>query len=458
MDAIVDTRGTGIPVVVFNPLSWERTAPVTVDMVAPPAGEEYEARDANGQALPAQTILSDTAAHTVRLQILAKNVPPLGYRTLHLVAAAKPRAGGAALKINRTEIENEFLRVRIDPHTGCISSLVNKADGKEAVAPGGCGNLLQAFKDVPRTQDAWEIRFDEDVWDLKNPTEVKVVESGPERAVVRIVNSFKAPSRTSGEASTLTRDVIVYASVPRVDVETKVNWREQHVLLKVGFPVNAQSDKATFEIPYGTIQRPTTRNTPEEKAMFEVPAIRWGDISNATQGFTLLNASKYGYDAKDNVIRLSLLRSPQMPAPDNGIADQGYHEFTYALYAHTGDWKTGGSMRQGYELNYPLIATVTQPHAGSMPASHSFARVEPGNVILTVMKKAEDSDAIVFRFYEFEGKRTDVKLTLPMPASSARETNLMEKSESDILLGPGQRELTVSTGPFEIKTVAVVFP
>ena len=91
MDAIVDTRGAGIPVVVFNPLSWARTAPVTVETEAPPSGEQYEVRDANGQALPSQTISTDTAGRKVTLQIIAKDVPPMGYETLHLVAVAKPR-------------------------------------------------------------------------------------------------------------------------------------------------------------------------------------------------------------------------------------------------------------------------------------------------------------------------------------------------------------------------------
>ena len=175
------------------------------------------------------------------------------------------------------------------------------------------------------------------------------------------------------------------------------------------------------------------------------------------QGFSLLNASKYGYDAKGNVIRLSLLRSPQMPAPDNRIADQGFHEFTYALYAHCGDWKTGNTMRQGYELNYPLIAMVAEPHAGALPASHAFARIEQGNVILTVMKKAEDDDGVIFRFYEFEGKPAQVKLQLPQKAVSAVETNLMEKHEGAVKLAADGRSLSLPTGPYEIRTVEVNF-
>jgi alpha-mannosidase len=441
----IDTSGVGIAVVVYNSLSWDRTAPVTVEVHAPAAGQHLEVRDSAGQPLASQIV--SEAPYT--LQAMAKRVPALGYEVLHVVSVPGARTPASALKVNGTEIENEFLRLKIDPKTGCVTSLVNKADGKEAVAPGGCGNLLQAFKDVPRTQDAWEIRFDQDEWDLKQPKEVKVVENGLERVVVRINHVF--------QSSTIQQDLIVYAGVPRVDVNTRVNWQEQHILLKAAFPVNVQATRATFEIPYGTIQRPTTRNTPEEKAMFEVPALRWGDISDATQGFSLLNASKYGYDAVGSTIRLSLLRSPQMPAPDNRIADQGFHEFTYALYAHSGDWKAGNTMRQGYELNYPLIATVTQPHAGTLPGKHSWARVEQGNVILTVMKKAEDDDGVIFRFYEFEGKAAQVKLQLPEKAVSALETNLMEKHAAPLALAPDGRSVTVPAGPYEIKTVEVTF-
>jgi alpha-mannosidase len=386
-----------------------------------------------------------------------KAVPALGYEVIHVVPVSNPRAAASALKIDGANIENEFFRLKIDPHTGCVTSLVNIADGKEAVAPDGCGNLLQAFKDVPRTQDAWEIRFDQDVWELKQPRSVAVIERGPERAVVRIQHTFHAPTRVGGPDSTIRQDITVYSGVPRVDVNTQVDWHEQHVLLKAGFPVNVHSDKAAFEIPYGTIERPTTRNTPEEQGMFEVPALRWGDISNASQGFSLLNSSKYGYDAKDNVIRLSLLRSPQMPAPDNHIADQGFHEFTYSLYAHAGDWKAGHTMRQGYELNYPLIPVVSQAHAGPWQAKQAFSRIDADNVVLTVLKKAEDDNGLIFRFYEFEGKAADVHLQLPRKAATAVETDLMEKHGQPVTIAASGRELVIPTGPYQIKTVEVAF-
>jgi len=457
LNGLIDTRGEGIPVVVYNPLSWERTGAVEIEAVEPAAGLYLEARDPSGQPLLSQVIRRDASAHKVTLDVVVKGVPALGFEVIHVAPVSNSRPAASALKAEGTAVENEFFRLRIDARTGCVTSLVNKGNGQEAVAPGGCGNLLQAFKDVPRTQDAWEIRFDEDVWDLKQPRSVALIEHGPERAVVRIQHNFRAPTRADGPDSTIRQDITVYSGVPRIDVNTEVNWHERHILLKAGFPVNVRSDKATFEIPYGTIERPTTRNTPEEQGMFEVPALRWGDLSDATQGFSLLNASKYGYDAKDNVIRLSLLRAPQMPAPDNQIADQGFHEFTYSLYAHAGGWKAGNTMRQGYELNYPLMAAVSQPHAGPWPAKQSFSRIDAGNVILTVVKKAEDDNALIFRFYEFEGKAAEVRLQLPGKAASAVETDLMEKHGQALAMAPSGREVVVPTGPYEIKTVEVTF-
>jgi alpha-mannosidase len=450
LTANIDTEGAGVPFVIFNPLSWERTEPVTVVVQTPPPGRQLEATDAEGKPLLSQVISVNSATQRTRLQVMVKRVPSLGYAVIHVLPVTHVLPVVSSLKVNGTTIENEFLRMQIDPKTGCVTSLVNKADNRETVAPGGCGNLLQTFVDLPPKQDAWEIEFDGKSWDLKQPEEVKVVENGPERVVVRITNKF--------QSSDFVRDIVVHPDVPRIDVHMKVNWRESHILLKVGFPVNVHATKATFEIPYGTIERATTRDTPAERAQFEVPAERWGDISDASQGFTLLNASKYGYDAKGNVIRLSLLRSPTMPPPDGRIADQGFHEFTYALYPHSGDWKTGGAMRQGYELNYPLLPIEVQPHTGSWPEKRSFAAIEPANVIVTALKKAEDSDDLIFRFYEFEGKPSQVKLHLPAAAASAAETNLVEKQPSPIAPQQQGHELIIPAGPYEIKTVAVSFP
>ena len=232
----------------------------------------------------------------------------------------------------------------------------------------------------------------------------------------------------------------------------QTEWNEKHILLKVAFPVSAHSDKATYEIPFGSVERPTTRNTPAEQAQFEVPAQRWADISDATHGLSLLNDSKYGYDAKGNVLRLSLLRSPEYPDPH---ADEGHHEFTYSVYPHAGGWKDALTVRQGYQLNYKLLAAPVEKHAGALPAEHSFVQTKSDNVIVTSMKKSEDDNSLVIRFYEWAGKQGEVTLQIPPGAQSASETNLMEKPEASIPVHDDS--VTIDTKPYEIKTIKVQF-
>jgi alpha-mannosidase len=304
--------------------------------------------------------------------------------------------------------------------------------------------LLQTFVDKPKQWDAWNIDadFEDHHWDLDKADEVKLVESGLLRAVIRVKNHF--------QNSTFVRDITLYAGVPRVDVKTRVEWHEKHFLLKVAFPVSAHSDNATYEIPFGSVQRPTTRNTPAEKAQFEVPAYRWADISDGKHGFSLMNDSKYGYDAKGNVLRLSLLRSPEYPDPH---ADEGHHEFTYSLYPHGGDWKEALTVRRGYELNYKLLAAAPGKHDGLLPPEHSFLQIKPENVIVTALKKAEDDNSLIVRFYEWGGKTADATISLPEKAQSASETDLMEKKIGDFSVAGS--ELKVLIKPYEIRTVKV---
>jgi alpha-mannosidase len=365
------------------------------------------------------------------------------------------------LKASVDTLENEFLRVKIDPQTGCMTSLFDKRSHTEALAPsntdtGGpktstCGNLLQTFVDKPERWDAWNIDadFEKQHWDLDKPDEVKLIESGPLRAVVEVKNHF--------QNSTFVRDITLYAGVARVDVKMQAEWHEKHILLKVAFPVSAQSNKAVYEIPYGSVERPTTRNTPAEQAQFEVPAQRWADISDATHGFSLLNDSKYGYDAKGNVLRLSLLRSPEWPDPH---ADEGHHEFTYSLYPHGGDWKTALTIRRGYELNYKLISLPLQNHEGALDPEHSFLSTISPNIVVTALKNSEDNDGLILRYYEWAGKDGDVRFEVPPGATAASEADLMERplqtSTANVTLQGSF--LKVHTKPYSIETIKIQYP
>jgi alpha-mannosidase len=451
----IDTTGPGTAVVVFNPLAWSRDEMITTDVTLPAEVTGVQVVAASGDPVPTQ-LLDVGPANRVRVAFRA-TVPSLGYATYYVRPIGKLPGPKALVTASDATLENEFVKVVVDPQTGCMTSLFDKRSNTEALAPsksdtGGpqdrvCGNLLQTFYDKPKQWDAWNIDadFEKQHWDLDHADEVKLVENSPYRAILRIKNHF--------QNSTFVRDIIVSAGSPRVDVKTTANWHEKHILLKVAVPVSVQADKATFEIPYGSIERPTTRNTKAEQGKFEVPGLHWADLSDAKHGLSLLNDCKYGYDAKSNVLRLSLLRSPEWPDPH---ADEGLHEFTYSLYPHGGTWKDALTVRQGYDLNYPLIARQTTQHTGPLPDHASMLQLEATNVVLTAVKKAEDENAWILRFYEWAGKESDVTLHSNAPVQAAEETDLMERSQQP--LKTDGKNVTIHTKPFEIKTVKLRMP
>lgn len=467
--ARADTRGPeGAAVLIFNPHSWPRRDAVelTVELAAPAASVKVTGAD--GRELPSQVLERDARGQGFRVLVVAGPLPPLGYEVVH-VAPGEP-APAAGLKSSQWQLENEFLRLRLNPENGNIASLVDKATGRETFAPGAYhgnvlphahgrhawaaplhplpaeGNVLQFFRDKPGEWDAWNIQADYEKYPLGPVTleSITLAEHGPARAAIRVVRRF--------QSSRFAQELRIYPGVPRVDVHTVADWREQHVLCKAAFPLAAASAHATYEIPYGTIARPTNPTTPAEMAEWEVCAQTWADLSSRSRGFALLNDSKFGYDCHGNVLRLTLLRSPTWPDPH---ADQGRHEFTYALLPHAHGWRRGQVMRQGHQLNAPLLAVAAGRHAGQWPARHSFAAIAPENLILQVIKKAEDDEALILRLYEFAGRAARARIALPLRAAKAVETNLMEHGATPVALSADGRHVSLPVGPYQIRTLKV---
>ncbi|MBI4810162.1 MAG: alpha-mannosidase, partial [Ignavibacteriales bacterium] len=304
-------------------------------------------------------------------------------------------------------LENEFFSLAIDEMSGEVKSIIDKRNRKEILA--GHGNELQMLEDKPSAWDAWNIGLT----GVKFPTTlrmIEVVENGPVRATIRITRDYLKPgvkkeAPTQDYPSTFfIQEIILYDGIDYIDFKTDVDWWEEKTMLKVAFPVTVNSTVATYEIPYGTIQRSTQWRDSWDSAKVEVPAQRWADLSQEDLGVSLLNNSKYGYDIKGNVMRLSLLRSPVWPDP---TADRGKHSIQYALYPHAGSWQRTQTIRRGYEYNYPPLAIVSDKHKGKLPASHSFIQLQPENLVLTTIKKAEDSEAWIFQWYDAKGEESE---------------------------------------------------
>jgi alpha-mannosidase len=442
--ARVNTSGAqGVPVLVFNSLAWERSGLVTVNVQLPDPTSSVSVLDSEGHVLPSQILSSDAGTHTFKLLIQAHHVPSMGYEVLHVVPGTSPFQSD--LKADDLTLENSLLRVTVDKTTGCITSLYDKKSSFESIASGGCGNELQLFRDRPKDYDAWNI----DPGTLDQPPakpgadSVELVDHGPLTASIRVTRHT--------QNSKFVQEIVLHSGSDQVDVINDIDWHETHELLKAAFPLAASGPMATYEIPYGTIDRPTTRNNSWEQAQFEVPALRWADLGDGKHGVSLINESKYGYDARDNVLRLSLLRSPIWPDPE---ADRGHHHFSFALYPHAGDWKQALTVRHGYEFNYHLDAMQVGPHTGAMPARHSFVSASPDNVLLTAMKKAEDGDGLVFHLYEWAGKSGAIELSVPPGATGATETNLLEQPQGSALAVSGDK-ISVPVKPYEIVAVRV---
>jgi alpha-mannosidase len=429
----IDTAGLSAPVVVLNPLGHDRTGIVNL------SGDDHDqplvAVGPDGDRSPVQ--VGDDGS-----LLFEASVPSCGYAVYDLVTGAGDQRPGSELAVDERGLENSRLRVRWDDE-GLLTSVWDKSADREVLAAGARGNVLQIFEDYPNFYDAWDV----DRFTLQHPVdmttldELVVTERGPNRASARMTRSF-------GD-SRVTQTISLSAGSTRLDFSTAVDWHESRRLLKVAFPVDIRSHRATYEIQYGHVERPTHTNTSWDLARFEVCAQRWADLSEAGYGVALLNDCKYGYDIQGNVMRLSLLRAPGWPDP---LADRGTHHFTYALLPHNGDLRDGGVVESGFELNVPLRAVPTPSHAGERARRASFLRVDRPGVVIDAVKKAEDTDAIVVRLYEAWGQRGPARLTCAAPVAEARRTDLLEH-EQNRLEPDVDGSIPLHLRPFEIFTV-----
>ncbi|HLP46252.1 MAG TPA: glycoside hydrolase family 38 C-terminal domain-containing protein, partial [Candidatus Kapabacteria bacterium] len=278
------------------------------------------------------------------------------------------------------------------------------------------------------------------------------------RKVVKVTKNFLGLSKNRYSpteefpSSFFTQYIILYNDLDRIDIETEADWWEDHMLLKAAFPVSVKNDYASYEIPFASIKRTTRSETLWEKARYEVPALRWADLSDETGGISILNDSKYGYDIHGNVMKISLLRAPIWPDP---MADRGKHTWVYSIYTHPGDLNKGNTIHRAQELNIPLQVMVTDKHAGTLPGYFGFFDIRSGSIILDTIKKAEDDSGIIIRLYEPSGREDQAELVCFKQPLKVYETDLMEKVLKEHKVSG--KSLVLPLKKFEIKSLKFVF-
>jgi alpha-mannosidase len=437
----IDTQGDGRPLLVVNPHPWPQVAPVET---AVPVTQSWH-DDWSGSYRPGEVDLVDDRGQKVSCQVVAlehdggrywmhaafqADLPALGYRCYHFsfpenAPAWNPPPVGAGSSRPRTPsptIENEHLRLTVDPHSGWLTGLYDKGLDR-----GGRGiELLRAPGGVPLAiddpSDTWShdvVSFDREVGRFHAQGDVSMVERGPVRQVLRVCSEWGR--------SQIAIYYTLYAGDPQVYLDLDVDWHEQLTMCKLAFPLALDAPQITSAIPYGHIQRNDDGG--------EEPCQDWVDVSGTSDGqpagLAVLNDCKYGYDARDGELRVSLLRSPvyafHTPRQiESGVVynytDQGPQSVRLALLPHAGGWAQSDTVRRALALNAPPIVRELDAHPGPWPATASLVSCTPANVVLTVCKLSEEGDDLILRGYETAGRETQAEIRLGLTGAHCTAT------------------------------------
>jgi alpha-mannosidase len=441
-------------VLVWNSSPWERREAVTLRVPLGAWRHDFRGlrypgtpvvRDSEGRALPAQTLGVELDYNTYMVQLVVEvSVPALGVRVLDItIPEVEPPAQEPQPPLANT-IENGVYRLTLDPQTGGIASLWDIARGVELL--GGTAALPLVVEDPSDTWSHDVVSFRDVIGHFAASGPAELIHVGPLCQMLRV--------RSAWGRSTLAQEFTLYRGQRAVDVTLRVDWQEQLKMLKLAFPLPLRDTQVTASAPNGWVRRAAQGE--------EEPCQGWVDLSGqgaqGAAGLTLLNDSKYGYDATESELRLSVLRSPiyafhrprqVVPGVTYPYLDQGEQTLRYRVLPHDGEATTwlARAARQSEALHEPLLARAVAPQAGAW-GEGSLLRVEPANVVLTTVKMAEEGRRLLARGYEAAGQATRLTLVcellglrwehdlsahgiwtlaLPLDGSAPQPCNLLEE-------------------------------
>lgn len=365
----------------------------------------------------------------------------IGYQVYEIVEGELPVE--ETLSVTTSEIETPHFKIKLNEH-GEFTSFYDKQQQRQVIPDGQLFHRLVAFEDKPMHYDNWDIDiyYEEKKWEIKDVQSIVVSEAGPLRACLQIERTFLD--------STITQSIYAYAGLDRIDVCYTIDWRQSQILLKAVFPVDVNTTKATYDVQFGNVERPTYQNTSWDVARFEVCAHQWVDLSEGNYGVSLLNDSKYGHDIHEQQMRITLLKSGIHPFDK---ADQEVHQFSYSIYPHRGTWRDANTQAYANTLNLPANSFEVKPQQGTLPDQLSFFQLDVDTVMIDTIKQAEDGNGYIIRMYEYHNQTTHTKLTTYAKLKKVYVCDLMEAEVAEIAVADDTVELVFTA--FEIKTLRV---
>jgi alpha-mannosidase len=443
-----------LPVVVFNPLPWERKDVVHLQ-VKKPAGWPFIAlRDDAGKLVDYQ-MTNREDPDVLDICFVGEKIPSLGYRTYSLESSATPPEEEKPL--TGDSMENEFLRVILGP--GGLKNFYHKRLRWEVLRTDkfGGGEVLQFTAPGLAWEDPELVTMEDFDQTSQYPFSTQSLLRGPVRST--------SVRETKLRRFLLRQHVHLYHQLDRLELEIEIlGWDgEKERELRVAFPLNLEKARLSYEAPFGTVEMgkdeadfsmlplsPDTQWRPDiyggNKPLPYREAINWIDASSLQyQGLGCLLASdstvhlfndQTSNPASYPVLQHVLLSTRKSLAwnPEYWFTQEGNHRYRMALYPHAGNWRL--RYREGIAFNYPLSAFVgsreAAPTAAGFPASAEWLKLDPTNLILTALKKSEDDDSLIVRFYEAEGRSVKAKIRLPRPVKQAHRTNLIEEDPESL--------------------------
>lgn len=413
-DPVCEVRGHSCgkfprPVVVFNPLSFPIKVPVRT------YHPSKQVKDDAGNDVIFSNVRSSRSNDSHLDTVFIADVPAVGYAVYWLKPCWNENSDLPEVHIDTDvsahdfSMENEYLKVSFDEHTGFITSLVDKKSGYDYASEDKPIAVPTVISDSKT--DTWAhmvFRF-HDIKGIMKLEKIELVEDGNARAVIRTRHSFGG--------SYLVQDFILASGQRILRSKCKALWTEDFTLLKMSFPVGGENRINTYEIPGAYIKRPT--NGEEE------PAGRWGAISFDDGGrrtLALLNDSKYSYDCPDNDLRLTVIRNvifadhySNRPAANFNFTDEGIQRFEYGVFVCDGEAEKSDIMNEAAMFNIRPAAVPESFHKGVLPQRKGFLSVDRDNIIMTALKFCEDgSGDCVARFYETRGEDTRAHIVCEM--------------------------------------------
>lgn len=367
-------------------------------------------------------------------------IPAYGWKVV------QPERKDAKVQITGNTVENTYYILTMG-EDGRIHRLYDKRFHREVFCEGQFGNELQLFEDAPLEYENWELSNTYPQKEKKlTASEIMPVEDGCRKG-------FQVNYRYHD--STMTQCIWLYDSLERIDVENKIDWHEHRQMLKIAFPLNVHTSKANYEVQFGNVERNTHKNTSWDEAKFEVCGQKWVDISEYGYGISLLNDCKYGFNTEENVLKMTVLKCGKYP---NTEADQGDHEFKYAIYPHGGDFREGETVKAAYSFNQPLesmmLSGTSDKQKGLSDTNFSLVSTEQKNIVIETMKCSQDGEDMVLRLYDAYNCSSNVKVQFGTFVKQVWVCDLMENELYELEV---QQDCSVcfNVNNFEIVTLKV---